>query len=170
MTNSSNTEAATYAFRPVTSTEFSVLLEMVRELAEFEKLTHLLRVDKDRLAELLSGTRPVAGAGLAWAGHDPVGFVLYYENISSFYGARGLYIEDLYVRPAHRNQGVGRRLLEFAAAEARMRGCELMEWQALDWNRKAIDFYTRLGAAARPEWITFRLEGDGLDRLAERED
>jgi GNAT superfamily N-acetyltransferase len=104
---------------------------------------------------------------LAYAGEEPVGFALFFHNYSTLLGQRGLYLEDLYVRPAARGRGVGRKLLAHLARLAVERGCGRFEWWVLDWNETAIRFYERLGAVAMDEWTTYRLTGEALERLAQ---
>ena len=138
------------------------IIGLVRELAEFEKLTHLVEVTPQRLHTHLFGDRPVAKAVVAQVDARVVGFALFFTNFSTFLGKPGLYLEDLYVQPAHRNAGIGQALLAHLAALARQRDCGRFEWSVLDWNVDAIRFYERMGATLLPEWRLCRVTGDAL--------
>ena len=143
------------------------IVGLIRELAEFEQLTHLLEVTPDRLAEHLFGNRPAAECLVVDEGGCVIAFALFFHNFSTFLGKPGLYLEDLYVQPAHRGRGIGRALLVRLAAMARSRGCGRFEWSVLDWNANAIAFYQKVGATVMPDWRICRVTGDGLHRLAE---
>ena len=138
------------------------IIGLVRELAEFEKLTHLVEVTPQRLHTHLFGDRPVAEAVVAQVDARVVGFALFFTNFSTFLGKPGLYLEDLYVQPAHRSAGIGQALLAHLAALARQRDCGRFEWSVLDWNVDAIRFYERMGATLLPEWRLCRVTGDAL--------
>ncbi len=144
------------------------LLEMFAELAEYEHLTHELRATEKQLSEALFGPRPAAEALIAEHRDSgaAIGYALCFPTFSSFLASRGVWLEDLFVRPAHRRAGVGQALLAAVAARLRERGGERLEWAALDWNEPALRFYSVLGARTMPEWITHRLVGEDLDRLA----
>jgi GNAT superfamily N-acetyltransferase len=144
------------------------LLEMFAELAEYEDLTHELRATEKQLSEALFGPRPAAEALIAEDRHSEVaiGYALYFPTFSSFLATTGVWLEDLFVRPAHRRTGVGRALLAAVAARLRERGGARLEWAALDWNEPALRFYRALGARTMSEWITHRLVDEDLDRLA----
>lgn len=148
------------------------LLAMFGELADYEHLTHELHATEKQLAEALFGERPAAEALIAElaSGKDDsravVGYALYFPTFSSFLTTTGVWLEDLFVRPDHRCRGVGRALLAAVAARLRERGGERLEWAALDWNRPALRFYHGLGAHTMSEWITHRLTGEPLHRLA----
>jgi GNAT superfamily N-acetyltransferase len=144
-----------------------LVASLIRELAEYERLLPQVTMTEERLAGHLFGERPYAEVVLAEevAGR-PLGFALFFHNFSTFLGLPGIYLEDLYVRPAQRGSGVGRALLEHVARLARERGCGRLEWSVLDWNEPAIGFYNRLGARANSDWTVYRLEGDALARLA----
>src|SRR5205085_2747327 len=124
----------------------------IRELAEYERLSHAVLADEARVRETLFGEAPAAEVLLAFQAHEPVGFAVFFMNYSTFVGKRGMYLEDLYVRPAARQQGVGRALLRRVAKLAIERDCGRMEWAALDWNERAISFYKNLGAQPLDEW------------------
>lgn len=142
-----------------------VLLGLIRELAEFERLLELVSADEATLAGELFGERPVAEAVLAELKGEPVGFAVFFHNFSTFLGRRGLYLEDLYVKPAARGVGVGRWLIAFVAKIALDRKCGRFEWSVLDWNTHALDFYRALGAVAMDEWTVQRVTGAALERL-----
>jgi GNAT superfamily N-acetyltransferase len=143
-----------------------LLLELFRELAEYEHLEHELRATEERLHDALFGERPAAEALIAERGSEVAGYALFFPTFSSFLAAEGVWLEDLFVRPAHRGGGVGRELLAAVAARVRDRGGERLEWAALDWNELALGFYRRIGASTMSEWITHRLVGEELQRLA----
>ncbi len=144
----------------------AALVALIRELAEFEQLTHLVRVTPDQLAQHLFCPRPAAECLVFEHEDHLVAFALFFHNFSTFLGQPGLYLEDLYVRPSHRGQGIGRRLLTHLAGLARQRGCGRFEWSVLDWNAQAIAFYEKLGATVMPDWRICRVTGSGLEALA----
>ncbi len=154
--------------REARASDVPALLEMFAELAEYEHLTHELRASEKQLSEALFGPRPAAEALIAEQrdSHAAIGYALYFPTFSSFLASTGVWLEDLFVRPAHRRTGVGRALLAAVAARLHERGGERLEWAALDWNEPALRFYAVLGARTMPEWITHRLTGEDLDRLA----
>ncbi len=144
----------------------SQILSFIRELAEYERLSHLLTVTVDDLRRALFGERPYAEAILAYDQEIPVGFALFFHNFSTFLGKPGLYLEDLYVKPESRGRGIGRAMLVYLARLALERSCGRLEWAVLDWNEPAINFYHRIGAVPLDEWTTFRLSGSALAQLA----
>ena len=154
---------------PASEKDVPLVLRFIRELAEYERLSHKVAATEEGIREALFGPRPAAEAVIAYAGEDPVGFALFFHNFSTFAGGRGLYLEDVYVRPEWRGRGLGRQLLVHLARVARERGCPRMEWAVLNWNRSAIGFYEGLGAKPMSDWTVFRLTGDALDRLASEE-
>jgi len=163
-----NQEAAPeFHIRPATPEDIPLVLAFVRELAEYEHLIHLVSVTEARLRESLFGERPGAEVLLGFAGETPAGFAVYFHNFSTFLGVKGLWLEDLYVRPALRGNGYGRALLLHVAGIARVRGCGRFEWAALDWNETAIRFYKSLGAGALDDWTIFRVTGPALEKLAD---
>jgi GNAT superfamily N-acetyltransferase len=153
---------------PVMPPDVATLWRLVRELAEFEHLAHEMVATQESLFAGLFGTAANVEAVLIRDGTEPAGFALWFHNFSTFAGRRGLYLEDLYVRPEFRGRGFGRRLLTHLAAVAVDRGCARLEWAVLDWNRRAVDFYQAMGAVPMNEWTVFRLSGDALQRLAGR--
>jgi GNAT superfamily N-acetyltransferase len=154
--------------REACESDVPALLEMFAELAEYEDLMHELRATEKQLSEALFGARPAAEALIAEQrdSREAIGYALYFPTFSSFLASTGVWLEDLFVRPAHRRTGVGRALLAAVAARLRERGGTRLEWAALDWNEPALRFYSVLGARTMPEWITHRLVGEDLDRLA----
>jgi GNAT superfamily N-acetyltransferase len=144
----------------------AVLLEMFAELAEYEHLEDELHASVDQLDDALFGERPAAEALIAELDSQTVGYALFFPTFSSFLASRGVWLEDLFVRPEHRGAGVGRALLAAVAARTHEGAGERLEWAALDWNELALGFYRSLGARTMDEWITHRLDGDGLERMA----
>ena len=142
------------------------LLELIRELARFERLEHEVQATAGSLHESLFGSSPVAGALLARWGQELAGYAIYFFTFSSFVGRLGLWLDDLYVRPANRRQGLGRALLERVADIGARRGCGRFEWTALRWNKDALWFYQSLGARQLDEWVMLRMEAAGLRSLA----
>jgi GNAT superfamily N-acetyltransferase len=143
-------------------------MELIRALAEYERLSHEVVASAPDLAAALFGRRRVAEAALAEIDGEAVGFALFFHTYSTFVGKPGLYLEDLFVKPGHRRRGVGRALLRHLAALAVARGCGRFEWTALDWNKPALAFYQSLGAIPLAEWIIFRMSGEPLARLGAR--
>ena len=152
---------------PAKPEDVGLVLTMIRELAQFERLLDQVVATEAGLREALFSERPQAEVLIARAAAAPVGFALYFHTFSTFLGQPGLYLEDLYVRPDFRGQGVGAALLQHLARVAVTRHCGRFEWAVLDWNQRAIDFYTHLGAQPLADWTTFRLTGDALLRLAD---
>ena len=138
------------------------IVGLIRELADFEKLTHLVEVTPQSLHPQLFGERPAAESVVAEREGAVIGFALFFTNFSTFLGKPGLYLEDLYVQPAHRGSGVGRALLTHLAALANARGYGRFEWSVLDWNVNAIRFYEKMGATLMPEWRICRVTGEAL--------
>lgn len=153
-------------FRFATPEDVPALLTLIRELAEFEHLLDQVQADEATLRDELFGSRRVAEVVLAEMGDEPVGFAVYFHNFSTFVGRAGLYLEDLYVRPAVRGRGIGRALIQFVAKIAVERNCGRFEWSVLDWNTRAIQFYRSLGAVAMSDWTVQRVTGKALERLA----
>lgn len=153
--------------RAATVADVPQLHDLICELAEYEKLRDSVTATHEHLRDALFGPRPCAEAVLAEVEEQAVGFAVFMPNYSTFLGSRGLYLEDLYVKPQIRGRGIGRALLSFVARSAINRGCGKMEWAALDWNETAIRFYENLGARRMSEWRLFRLMGDALTRVAQ---
>jgi len=152
--------------REATREDVPVLLAMFGELADYEHLRDLLHADEALLHRALFGERPAAEALIAERGSETVGYAVFYPTFSSFLAIQGIWLEDLFVRPAHRGAGVGRALLAAVAGRLRERGGERLEWSALHWNELALGFYRGLGAERMDEWVTHRLIGEDLERLA----
>ncbi len=157
-----------FEIRDACPQDVPTLLEMFAELAEYEQLTHELRATEEQLHAALFGARPVVEALIA---EQPgsgavIGYAMFFPTFSTFLASTGVWLEDLFVRPAQRRGGVGRALLAAVAARLRERGGERLEWAALDWNEPALNFYRGLGARTMGEWITHRLTGEELQRLA----
>lgn len=150
--------------RPATHDDVAPILEMVKELAAYERLLHTVQATEADLREALFGPRPVAEALVADRGGRAVGFALFFHNYSTFVGRPGIYIEDLYVRPAHRGQGIGGALMSHIIRLARARRCGRVEWAALEWNEPAIRFYEAMGAQALNEWRIFRLTQEAIKK------
>ncbi|HZH44499.1 MAG TPA: GNAT family N-acetyltransferase [Lysobacter sp.] len=153
--------------RPAVREDVPLILGFIRELADYEKLAHEVVADEAVLTEQLFGAHPAAEVVIAEVDGQPAGFALFFHNFSTFLGRRGLYLEDLYVRPAFRGHGLGLTLMRHLARIAVERGCGRFEWWVLDWNTPAIEFYRRLGAVGMGDWTVQRLTGDALRRLAE---
>jgi GNAT superfamily N-acetyltransferase len=151
---------------PAVPADLPLLLALITELADYEKLRHEVVATQGSLAHALFGPRPSAEAVIARVAGEPAGFALYFHNFSTFLGKHGLYLEDLFVRPAYRGRAIGKALLRYLAALALQRECGRFEWAVLDWNRPARDFYEALGAQAKSDWIIHRISGDALKRLA----
>lgn len=156
----------TVTLRDAQPRDLLAIVGLIRELADFEQLTHLVRVTPETLQPHLFGPRPVAEALVGEVEGQVVAFALFFTNFSTFLGQPGLYLEDLYVQPAHRRSGLGSALLQRLAALAVQRGCGRFEWSVLDWNANAIDFYRRMGATVMPDWRICRVTGPALAALA----
>lgn len=149
------------------------IVGLIRELAEFEQLTHLLQVTPEKLRPHLFGEKPVVEAMVAELPAHAVGegesrvvaFALFFTNFSTFLAQPGLYLEDLYVRPAQRGTGIGQAMLARLGRLAVERGCGRFEWSVLDWNENAIRFYEKMGASVLPDWRICRVSGDALQRF-----
>ncbi len=158
-----------HAVRYAEPRDVDAIVQLIRQLAEFEHLTHLLQVTPEKLHPHLFGERPVVEALVAevavGGANEVVGFALFFTNFSTFLAQPGLYLEDLYVQPGQRGCGVGEALLSRVGQLAVERGCGRFEWSVLDWNAKAIRFYEKMGATVMPEWRICRVSGDALRRF-----
>jgi GNAT superfamily N-acetyltransferase len=152
---------------PATERDTSTIVALIKGLAEYEQKADEVQATEDGVRESLFGEWPAAEVVLAYVGAEVAGFALFFHNYSTFLGRRGLYLEDIFVKPEHRGRGIGRRLMAYLARLAIERRCGRMEWWVLDWNESAIRFYKSLGAVAMDEWTVYRLTGDALDRLAD---
>jgi GNAT superfamily N-acetyltransferase len=151
--------------RPAEPTDVPVVAELIWQLACFEKLEDQVVLTEELLAAGLFGPRPYAEAVIAEDDGEPIGFALFFHSFSTFLARPGLYLEDLFVLPTHRGQGVGRALLSHLARLAVERGCGRLEWAVLNWNKDAIRFYERLGARPNSEWTVYRLDGEALNAV-----
>jgi GNAT superfamily N-acetyltransferase len=156
------------AIAPAVPGDTRLVLELIRELAAYERLSHEVTATEADLARTLFGVAPAAEVRIARWNGEPAGFALFFPNYSTFLGKPGLYLEDLFVRPAFRGHGIGKALLRELAAIAVARGYGRVEWAVLDWNEPAIGFYRKLGAEPRSDWTVFRLTGDALKQLGVR--
>lgn len=155
--------------RFATSADVGLILDFIRGLAEYEKLSHCVVATEEILLESLFGARPAAEALLAFVNEEAVGIALFFENFSTFRGRRGMYLEDLFVHPPHRGKGYGKALFRRLAAIALEREYCRLDWAVLDWNEPAIRFYASLGAIRMDEWTVNRLEIPALQRLVAQE-
>lgn len=155
-----------FAINPVTPAQLPVLLEMIRELARFEKLEHEVGATEKSLHDSFFGPQPTAGALLAAGDGTAAGYAIYFFTFSSFAGRAGIWLDDVYVRPEFRSHGLGRKLIEAVARVGVERNCGRYEWSALNWNHHALDFYKRLGAQVMEDWLMLRLDAKGMRRVA----
>jgi len=159
-----------FEIRPAVVEDVPVILELIRELATYERAPNEVTATEEQLVEVLFGKRPAAEVLLAFEAKSPVGFAVFFHNFSTWLGRPGLYLEDLFVKPEKRGKGYGRALLVDLAKIARDRGCGRMEWAVLNWNESAIKFYRALGAKPLDEWTVFRLTRDGIATLAQSDE
>ncbi|MBP6224883.1 MAG: GNAT family N-acetyltransferase [Rhizobacter sp.] len=157
--------SAPFSIRAAELRDVNAIVQLIRELAEFEHLTHLLQVTPEKLRPHLFGERPVVEALVAEGAGSVLGFALFFTNFSTFLAQPGLYLEDLYVRSDQRGRGIGKALLSRVGRIAGERDCGRFEWSVLDWNESAIRFYEKMGATVMPDWRICRLTGDALQRL-----
>ena len=155
-----------HVLRAAEPRDVSAIVGLIRELADFEQLTHLVQTTPEKLMPHLFGDRPVAECLVAEVDGNVVAFALFFTNFSTFLCQPGLYLEDLYVQPAHRGQGIAKALLQRLGQLAVERGCGRFEWSVLDWNANAIAFYERMGATVLPDWRICRVTGPALSALA----
>jgi GNAT superfamily N-acetyltransferase len=154
---------------PAAESDVAVILKFIRDLAEYEKLSHLVTATEANIREHVFGPHSVVEVLLAYWDGRPVGFALYFRSFSTFLGQVGIYLEDLFVEPEYRGKGIGKALLIRLAKIAVERGYGRLEWSVLDWNTPSIEFYRSLGAFPLDEWIRYRLTDEALLRLAEAE-
>jgi GNAT superfamily N-acetyltransferase len=163
-----HTEKMTLSIRPATLADLPLIAQFIRDLAEYEKLSHEVRFDEAALGERLFGDRPYAEVLIGEIDGAPQGFALFFHNFSTFEGKPGVYLEDLFVRPEARGSGLGKALLKRLAEIAVERDCARLEWWVLDWNAPSIAFYEALGARLMDEWTVMRVDGAALAELAGR--
>jgi len=154
--------------RAATEADIPLILQFIRDLAQYEKLEHKVVATEESLRRTLFGSPRFAEVIFAYVGEEAAGFALFFHNYSTFLGQPGIYLEDLFVKPEMRGRGIGKALLAHLARMALERGCGRVEWAVLDWNAPSIDFYKNLGAVPLDDWITFRLTGEALEKLHER--
>ena len=155
----------TISIRPAVPADLPLIAQLIRDLADYEKLAHEVRFDEAVLGTKLFGPRPYAEVLIGELDGAAQGFALFFHNFSTFEGKPGIYLEDLFVRPAARGSGLGKALLAQLAALALERDCARLEWSVLDWNEPAIGFYRKLGARLMDEWTVMRVDGADLARL-----
>jgi GNAT superfamily N-acetyltransferase len=155
------------AIRSATPADVGLIMSFVRDLAEYEHLSHVVEASEADVARDLFGANPRIFCDIVQAGGEPIGFALWFYNYSSFKGRHGIYLEDLFVRPAARSQGAGKALLKHLARRCVDEGLGRLEWAVLDWNAPAIGFYDALGSEAMSDWIVRRLSGEALAKLAD---
>lgn len=158
------------AIRPATPDDVPLIRQLIVELAEYERMRDAAVATDAQLREQLFGAQPAAEVLIGEVDGHPAGFALFFHNFSTFLGRRGLYLEDLFVRPQFRGAGLGKHLMASLARLAVHRGCGRFEWSVLDWNTPSIGFYRSIGAVGMDEWTVQRLEGDALHALAARDE
>jgi GNAT superfamily N-acetyltransferase len=163
-------QVADFKIRPARLEDVPIILQLIRDLATYERAPDEVTATGERLVDVLFGEKPAAEVLLGFEEESPVGFAVYFYNFSTWLGRPGLYLEDLFVKPEKRGKGYGRALLIELAKIARDRGCGRMEWAVLDWNEPAIKFYRSLGARPMHEWTVFRLTGEEIPKLASAAD
>lgn len=166
----SNMQTLNLNIRPGTPTDAELIFKLIGELAEYEKLSHEVVATPESLHETIFCAKSATEVLIAEVDSEPVGFALYFTTYSTFLARNGIYLEDVYVRPANRGKGVGKRLLAEVARIAVNRNSGRLEWSVLDWNTPAIEFYDSLGAKPQNEWIRYRIVGKELSALAESSD
>jgi GNAT superfamily N-acetyltransferase len=162
-----NTESLMLKIRPAQESDVDAIFDLIRGLADYEKLSDRVTGNTELLRSHLFGDRPYAEAIVAELGDLSIGFALFFHNYSTFLTQPGLYLEDVFVRPEYRRQGVGKALLAAVAKIAVDRGCGRLEWSVLEWNQNAIEFYQSLGATVLPDWKICRLTGKTLTKFGE---
>ena len=161
MSNSSH-----FTIRPAAVADAPLILSLIKELAEYERLAQEVVATEEDIRKSLFGERPFAEALIGEHQKNPISFALFFYNFSTFKGKPGIYLEDLYVKPAYRGMGFGRRMLVHIARLAKERNCARFEWSVLNWNEPAIRTYEKLNAEPMKEWILYRLTGEALDDLS----
>jgi GNAT superfamily N-acetyltransferase len=152
--------------RAASTEDVSLILSFIKELAEYERLSHEVVATEDSLLGWLFGERPVAEVLIGEHGGEAAAFALFFHNFSTFLGKLSVYLEDIYVRPEFRGRGIGKAMLAHLARLAKERGCGRLEWSVLDWNEPSINFYESVGAVAMSDWTVYRMTGEALDGVA----
>ena len=154
-----------FEIKPATISDVPLILSFIKELAEYEKLSHEVVATEDILRETLFGDKTHAEVIIGYLNSLPVSFALFFHNFSTFLGRPGIYLEDLFVKPEARGKGIGLKMLKYLSRLAKERKCGRLEWWVLDWNGAAIAFYKKLGAKAMDEWTVYRMTGEALENL-----
>jgi GNAT superfamily N-acetyltransferase len=157
-----------FEIRPASEADVPLILQFIRALAEYEKLSHKVVATEEILRRTLFGNPRFAEVVIGYEDAESVGFALFFHNYSTFLGRPGIYLEDLFVNPDRRGRGYGKAFFRYLARIAKERDCGRVEWAVLNWNTPAIDFYKSLGAVLLEDWIVFRLIGEPLERLGGR--
>jgi GNAT superfamily N-acetyltransferase len=165
-----NTAISDFEVRTAVEDDVPLILQFIRKLAQYERLSHEMVATEEMLRGTLFGGKRTAEVIIGEYRRSPVGFAIYFHNYSTFLGRPGIYIEDLYVDEEHRGHGFGFALFQHIVGLAKERKCGRLEWAVLDWNDPAIQFYKKLGAVAMSDWTVYRLTGEALDRLAQTDE
>ena len=163
-----STKIDDFIIRKAEKADVSLVLDFIKKLAAYERLSHEVVATEEQLAKYLFGEEQVAEVVIGYYRDVPVGFALYFYNFSTFLAKPGIYLEDLYVLEEQRGKGFGKSLLSYLARLAVEKDCGRLEWAVLDWNEPSIKFYKSLGASIMDEWLVNRLTGDGLLKLSEQ--
>ena len=155
-----------FEIRPAAIADVPLILSFIKKLAEYERLAHEVVATEESLRETLFNARKTAEIAIGYYQNKPIGLVLFFHNYSTFLGRPGLYIEDLFIDESYRRRGFGAALLRYVARLAIERNCGRLEWSVLDWNKPAVDFYTKIGAVPMSGWTVFRVTGESLANLA----
>lgn len=166
---SSASDKESLSIRPVREEDVPLVLNFIRELAEYEKMADEVITTEENIHSSLFGKSPAAEGFIGWAGESAVAFAIIFSNYSTFKARPGMYLEDLFVKPEMRGLGYGKQMLRYLAKLAVKRNCVRLEWAVLDWNESAIDFYKSLGAVPMDEWTVYRLAGKSLTEFASKE-
>ncbi len=156
-----------FTIRKTSKKDVSLILQFTKELAAYENISHEVQATETTLEESLFGETPQAEVLIGEEDGIAVAYAVYFFNFSTFHGRRGLYLEDLYIKPKYRGKGFGKTILKYLGKIAKEKGCVRMEWSVLDWNKSAIDFYERLGAKPINGWTVFRCTGEALEKLSQ---
>lgn len=155
-----------FMIRFASEKDTELILDFIRQLAEYEKLLYEVEATEQQLEEYLFREKPKAEVVIGEYKKEPVGFALFFHNFSTFLGKPGIYLEDLFIDPGSRGRGFGKAMLTFLAKIAEERDCGRLEWSVLDWNKSAIDFYKQMGARPMNDWTVYRVTGEPLKKLA----